>query len=153
MPGETWIVSDINIDNALSLLNSTNIKVWKKVNEQSKRDTYILHTEAVGNKTFDISIEAGGWWFWGWRWCYFKHELWKTDEKFYKWNPLNKEMPNMIPHCPEVHTDQRQILHRNMAPALARMMKITCLCIIKKRFQKESNNGTNSGLFSSRCEK
>ena len=46
---------EINIDNALSLLNSQISKFEKKVNIQSKRDSYILHTEALSNKTFGIS--------------------------------------------------------------------------------------------------
>lgn len=46
---------DINIDNALSLLNSQISKFEKKVKNQIKRNSYILHDDILGDKTYDVS--------------------------------------------------------------------------------------------------
>lgn len=46
---------DINIDNALSLLNSQISKFEKKVKNQIKRNSYILHDDLLGNKNYEIS--------------------------------------------------------------------------------------------------
>mgnify|MGYP001176704002 CR=1 FL=1 len=46
---------EINIDNALSLLNSQISKFEKKVKNQIKRNSYILHDDLLGNKTYDVS--------------------------------------------------------------------------------------------------
>lgn len=46
---------DLNIDNALSLLNSQISKFEKKVKNQIKRNSYILHDDLLGIKTYDVS--------------------------------------------------------------------------------------------------
>ncbi len=95
-------------------------------------------TWSSGNKTFDIKW-AGGWWFWGWRWCYFKHELWKTkDKKFYiSLQTLWTKRCQTWYHIAK-YTDQRQIFIETWHQLWQGCMS----CAIS------SNNGTQL-LFSS----
>lgn len=140
---------DINIDNALSLLNSQISKFEKKVNEQSKRDTYILHTEAVGNKTFDISER--------------EDDDFEDEDDVILSMSFEKQMKSSIFMKP---FEQRDVKNDTTLPRNTHRSKANFSSKHVTSFGKDdennmslygkkdfkSNNGTNSGLFSSSNE-